>query len=177
MIAEMRDWAHSWDVRAFRGVARVEKTGHLRSAWRLFSKAADGPLYVMLAVGTACVVSHGGRLMGAFLIAFALELLLYRTLKKSFRRQRPFVALPDAVKWIVPPDEFSFPSGHTAGAFVMATLLSAVSMELGAVCFLFAGIVGYSRVALGVHYPGDILAGAILGLTCAYVGGWGVGLF
>jgi len=177
MIGQMRDWAHSWDVRAFRGVARVEKTGHLRSAWRLFSKAADGPLYVVLAVGTSCVVPRGGMLMGAFLIAFALELFLYRALKKSFRRKRPFVALPDAVKWIVPPDEFSFPSGHTAGAFVMATLLSAVSPELGGVSFLFAGIVGYSRVALGVHYPGDVLAGAILGLICAYVGGWGAGLF
>jgi undecaprenyl-diphosphatase len=176
MIAEMRDWAHAWDVKAFRRVARVERPGRLRSLWRWFSRAADGPLYVLLAIGGAGIAPKGRFLLLAFVLAFAIELSLYKTLKKAFRRKRPFVALPEAVKWIVPPDEFSFPSGHTAGAFLMASLLSIVFPGWGVGFFLFAAMVGYSRVALGVHYPGDVLAGSLLGLGCSYLGWMGAGL-
>ena len=84
--------------------------------------------------------------------------------------------LSDAVRHIVPPDEFSFPSGHAAGAVVVAAIISAFLPVAGLIACLYACLVGYSRVALGVHYPGDVLAGAILGLCCSCMGLSGAGV-
>lgn len=176
MIAEMREKLQSWDVRAFRGVARVEGRGRLRVFWRACSRAADGPLYVAAALTAALAGGHSHQVLTAFAVAFALDLALYTVLKRTFRRKRPFQALPDVVRWIVPPDEFSFPSGHTAGACLMAVLGCAFFPAAGPALVGFAVLVGYSRVALAVHYPGDVLAGALLGSSCACLGLACVGL-
>jgi undecaprenyl-diphosphatase len=148
----------------------------LRFFWRYVSRIADGPFYVLLGLVVASCAPQGRHYLLASLLAFALELPLYKLLKKAFHRSRPFVTLPDAIKWIVPPDEFSFPSGHTAGACLMAVVVSAFFPMAGSIMIVFAMGVGYSRVALGVHYPGDVLAGAFLGGLCACVGLAGVGM-
>ena len=65
------------------------------------------------------------------------------------------------------PASRSLPSGHSASAFAFATAVGYV-MPRGAAPFrLLAAVVGYSRVHTGVHYPGDVLAGALLGTTVA----------
>ena len=69
---------------------------------------------------------------------------------------------------ITPSDKFSFPSGHTAAAFVFANIVVAFFPSLSIPLYLFATLVGLSRVMLGVHYPGDILAGMVLGLACSW---------
>ena len=176
MIAMIRERLHEYDVRVFRSVARMERPGKRLRFWRLLSRSGDGPLYIVAAL----VLSFRSQTQSAFLIAglitFALELPLYKLLKGVFRRQRPFVKLSDAVRHIVPPDEFSFPSGHAAGAVVVAAIISAFLPVAGLIACLYACLVGYSRVALGVHYPGDVLAGAILGLCCSCMGLSGAGV-
>ena len=64
---------------------------------------------------------------------------------------------------IKPFDEFSMPSGHTASAVLMACLLSFYYEALSIYSITYASLIGVSRVALGVHYPGDVIAGAALG--------------
>jgi len=89
-------------------------------------------------------------------------------IKQIFKRERPFVTL-DKVhfdKYNSPTDRYSFPSGHTATAFSMATSLTLRYPDkpaIIAVSYLYAAIVGYGRIYLGVHYPSDILGGMIIG--------------
>jgi membrane-associated phospholipid phosphatase len=99
-----------------------------------------------------------------------LEIGIAQTLKYTIRRERPFVTYPDITKKISAGDP-SFPSGHTATAFATATALSLSYPEWYVVVpsYLWAGAVGYSRLHLGVHYPSDVLAGAVVGSGSAWL--------
>ncbi|MEL3921385.1 MULTISPECIES: phosphatase PAP2 family protein [Aeromonas] len=128
---------------------------------RLISRTGDGPLYGVLG---ALLWWQGEReLVGQVLLAFALELPLYLLLKNSLKRQRP-VGLP---VFITPSDRYSLPSGHTAAAFLMATLLATAFPLWAPLLFSWAALVGASRLLLGVHYLSDLVAGALLGGGCA----------
>jgi undecaprenyl-diphosphatase len=104
------------------------------------------------------------------LTAYAIELPVYKLMKNLIKRDRPCEALANVHKRVSPSDRFSFPSGHTAAAFVMVTILAHFFpvLMLPAACWAF--LVGLSRIYLGVHYPTDILAGMVIGMGCGYGG-------
>jgi undecaprenyl-diphosphatase len=82
-------------------------------------------------------------------------------LKRCCRRERP--ALRGWEPDISAPDRFSFPSGHTMNAFAVAVLVSARVPAAAPVALVVASSIGASRIALGLHYPSDVAAGALLG--------------
>ena len=88
------------------------------------------------------------------------------------KRDRPYERIVEVHFRVRPPDRFSFPSGHTASAFLMMTLLSSTFPALQISTFCWASLVGVARVSLGVHYPTDVLAGALLGILTAQIGMW-----
>jgi undecaprenyl-diphosphatase len=111
-----------------------------------------------------------GHFTLAAMIAFSIELPVYKLLKNSIRRNRPCEVILSVDKRISPSDRFSFPSGHTAAAFIIALILSHLMPVLILPCFVWASLVGISRIYLGVHYPTDILAGVVLGIMSGWIG-------
>jgi undecaprenyl-diphosphatase len=109
-------------------------------------------------------VPESGRFMLTLLLALALERLLYRLLKNGLKRRRPQDYLPGFNSLITAPDKFSFPSGHSSAAFLLATVLTVFYGGIFAGMFIWAAAVALSRILLGVHFPGDTLAGAIMGI-------------
>ena len=104
------------------------------------------------------------------LAAIAINGGITLILKYSVNRDRPFVTYPDIIQKSK-VNSPSFPSGHTSGAFATATSVSLAYPKwyIIAPSYAWAGTVGYSRMHLGVHYPSDVLVGALIGSGCAYL--------
>lgn len=146
-----------------------------RRSWDRFFRAVtrSGDTRAYVAIGSTLLLADrlaGEKLVLAMLIAFSVELLVYKTLKQVFRRARPFERLKGIRGLVTVPDRYSFPSGHTAAAFVTATALTVCFPILCLPAFGWASLIGISRIYLGVHYPSDVLAGMVLGLISAQFG-------
>jgi undecaprenyl-diphosphatase len=106
-----------------------------------------------------------------------IPLLLTSTLvemiiKPYFKRRRPFITIIQAIVIGKKPGTWSFPSGHAAGAFAGAWLLNRRFPKFSMVRYIIAGLVGFSRIYLGDHYPGDVSSGTLAGLLSAMFFRW-----
>lgn len=136
------------------------------SVW--ISKTGDGQVYLLIGLLLWILGGVAGtQFFVTTLTAFAIELPLYLFLKNAVKRHRPFNKLVAFRSHILPSDKFSMPSGHTAAAFVFATVVMSLFPEFIGLVFAWACLIGVSRVFLGVHYPGDIVAGGVLGYSSA----------
>ncbi len=152
------------DALAYSGFIRLQRSVAITRCSRLVSHTGDGPLYLLLAAGIYWFEPlHYLEFIKSLLMGFVIELPLFMLLKVTIKRDRPFVSLANAAKAIEPSDKFSMPSGHTAAAFLVATTLACFYGEFAVIGFGWAGLIGLSRILLGVHYPGDIIAGGLLG--------------
>jgi undecaprenyl-diphosphatase len=143
-----------------------KRAAKIAAVSRLFSRLGDGYCYALLGLSLVWLEQQSGSdFLRTGLIAFAIELPVYLLGKNLIRRQRPCDAIFDINAFLVPSDKFSFPSGHTAAAFVMAALCGFYYPDFGAFAYILATMIGSSRILLGVHYPTDILAGMVLGLS------------
>ena len=154
---------YRFDVSLFMWISSCNtQAGWVRLA-RWVSASANGPLYLLL-----MLVLYLGRseladlLLSCLLLGFLIERPIYFILKPIFRRDRPFENLKTR-RHIVPGDRFSFPSGHTSAAFLVATMLGSFEPILYPGLLLWASSVAAARVILGVHFPTDTLVGALMG--------------
>lgn len=142
-----------------------------RKTVRWISRAGDGPLYALVALSLLLLNVQGSTdFLWTGLICFTLDVSAYLLIKNLIKRDRPAVSIVGYQSWITPSDKFSFPSGHTAGAFVFAYLVASFFPMFAIPAYIIASLIGVSRVLLGVHYPSDIIAGAVLGSLAAIAG-------
>lgn len=106
---------------------------------------------------------------GRALLLLVLSHFLVQLVKRTVGRPRPSTGTSYAAL-VAEPDRLSFPSGHAAAAMSLALGYGAVLPGVAPLLISLAAVVGFSRVALGVHYPGDVVAGQVLAvLTGALV--------
>ena len=101
------------------------------------------------------------------MLAVALADWSATALKALVDRDRPPVDYPEPKTLVPIPHDASFPSGHAATSFAAATMLSFAFPRLAPWLFLLATAVAFSRVYVGVHYPLDVIGGAVLGALVA----------
>ena len=98
--------------------------------------------------------------------------------KNIVQRPRPFVTFTDLQIIIPTPSEFSFPSGHTSSSFAAAAVFYRhLPKKLGLPSVILAGLIGFSRLYVGVHYPTDVIAGVLMGILLSYLAEFLVNLF
>ena len=142
----------------------------IRHLFRGVSRLGDGVAWYTLLV---VITLAGGLPAAAAMLHVGLTALagvyLYQYLKRRLVRLRPFVAHGEIVVGTAPLDEFSFPSGHTLHAVLFATMFAHYVPALMVLVLPFALLVALSRVILGLHYPSDVIVGALIGLALALV--------
>ena len=126
---------------------------------------------IWLLLGAIYMLVPGGRRMGAAIFAaLALELLLCNVLLKPLvGRARPFQSDGSVSLLVSCPGDFSFPSGHTGASFAAAAVMFFARSELWGWALALAALIAFSRLYLYVHYPSDVLAGALLGILVGWM--------
>lgn len=127
------------------------------------SRLGDWPLWVV----TGLCLLAGGRSRHQTALASALAIggsvLLFKVIKSLVSRPRPYESWQGLTSLVPAPDKFSFPSGHTMTAFAVWAVLAEGVPVFGPIFLTMALLIGASRVFLGMHYPTDVLVGALLG--------------
>lgn len=174
-------------IRALRELAAVDKAVY-RAVAATPTPTLDGPLRTLTSAA-----DHSKLWLGASAAIFALggpkgrraaltgvaavgltSAAVNLPMKLAGARRRPdadAAGVPSARR-VVMPTSPSFPSGHSASAAAFATAVSSFAPALGAPLGVAAAAVGYTRVHAGVHYPGDVVAGVLVGASIGQVVAW-----
>lgn len=140
--------------------------------WWMIAATRAGDGWLWYALGVAILFSgerERWRAVGAASLAALCGILVFRLLKRLTGRERPCAIEKHCWANLLPPDRFSFPSGHSITAFAIAVAVSHYYPDLRAGLLLCAASVAASRVMLGMHFLSDVLAGSMMGslLACA----------
>ena len=166
-------YCQNWDIDLLRHI-NLERNRSVDGTFRVITNSAApisyGTPILMCGLG---LIKHDSLLVRNSIYigsSVAVTVILTTISKYTIKRPRPYETYPDIEK-VTSGGSPSFPSGHTSEAFALATSVSLTYPKWYVIApsFLWAGAVGYSRMDLGVHYPSDVLAGAILGAGCAWI--------
>jgi undecaprenyl-diphosphatase len=138
----------------------------------VISATRGGDGWLWYAMGLA-ILFLGGKsrfeAVGSAGLASILSILLFMWLKRLTGRRRPCHIEPHCWATLLPPDQFSFPSGHTMTAFAVAVPLALFYPTLIIGLFFCALSIAMSRILLGMHFLSDVVAGALIGTALGYL--------
>lgn len=128
-----------------------------------------GAIWVLIAI--IFLMWNKTRKYGFIMVVTLILCMLVGNLgmKPFFARTRPFDINTAIEILISKPKDFSFPSGHTMVSFAGATVLFYMNKYIGVGALILAGLIGFSRLYLYVHFPSDVLVGMIIGVILALV--------
>jgi undecaprenyl-diphosphatase len=159
---------HAWDMA---WCLRCNRTSRSRWVKRLFcvvSRLGDGMFWYAVMLGILLVEGRDGFFPCLHMLAVGLfSVGTYKLIKTSASRPRPFEVSQAIAPGMPPLDRFSFPSGHTLHAVAFTSVTLAYYPALTWLLLPFTLLVAASRVILGLHYPSDVLAGAVIGASIA----------
>lgn len=135
----------------------------------IFRFLADYLVYLIILIAFLYLIHKNKTyyFLSAFIYAIVARLTIVEVIKRVIQSPRPFEVL-DVNLLINESSKFSFPSGHTIFLFTFSTIIFIYDKKLGAVLFFLSALVGVSRVIVGVHWPVDILGGAIIGILFGF---------
>ncbi|WP_225321406.1 phosphatase PAP2 family protein [Rhizosphaericola mali] len=136
-----------------------------------FTELGSG--YILIPIGIYLLFKKNYKAILSFTIILLMNSLIVSILKHYFYEPRPLLSYGKAVvqtaPWVELYQKYSFPSGHTALSFAIATYVAILfkNSKVQFFAFAIAACIGYSRVYLGEHFPIDVCCGSILGFTVA----------
>jgi undecaprenyl-diphosphatase len=158
----------SGDRRLMRRVHRWRAPRWFRILMILSTRGGDGWLWYALGI---ILYFYGGAhrfdAIGAAGSAAVTGVFLFRALKKTSHRQRPCEIEPHCWSSVLPPDRYSFPSGHAITAFAVAVSVGLFYPELMFSLLTAAILIAASRIILGMHFLSDVVVGSAIGVVLA----------
>jgi len=166
------DFLYSFDLAIFYFINHSLSTGFLD---KFFSTITDVNKWYIAYIILAGIAFFKGGIRGKILVIGLILLIIvtdqtgFKILKELFERVRPCRAISDAITPLGCAGGYSFPSNHALNNFAAATFISRLFPKYKWVVFIVATLIALSRVYLGVHYPSDILGGALIGMAFGYL--------
>lgn len=166
--------AQNTDIELLREINR-SSSNELRQYSKFISNSTTAiSISTPIIMGAVALIDKNDELLKSSLyigVSIGVDGILTYSMKKAIQRPRPHTSYSNEITAYETETSFSFPSGHTSLAFTTATALSLryPKWYVIAPSYFWACSVGYSRMNLGMHYPSDVIAGAILGGGSAYI--------
>ena len=162
-----------WEVTLCLRFNRASHYKSIRNFFQIISRLGDGIFWYVLM--TMLMIAYGKNAVFPVLQMALTGLactVIYKWLKAKTLRPRPYQLNHEIVLGANPLDQFSFPSGHTLHAVAFTIVLLAYYPGLAWLVVPFTSLVALSRLVLGLHYPSDVLAGALIGTLMAGASLW-----
>jgi undecaprenyl-diphosphatase len=166
------EFLYSIDLIVFYFFNHTISTGFLDKFFSIITDVNKWYIAYIILVGIAFF--KGGRrgkiaVIGLILLIIVTDQTGYRILKELFERVRPCNELADAITPIGCAGGFSFPSNHALNNFVAAVFLLRLFPAYKWIFLIVATLISISRIYLGVHYPSDVIGGALIGVAFGYL--------
>ncbi|OUS04712.1 hypothetical protein A9Q81_05410 [Gammaproteobacteria bacterium 42_54_T18] len=155
-----------WDEVVTRRCYFTLQNKQLITLLQKISWLGDGPIWLVLIVGFPIIEGKQGLYVSlSMLLAALVNVFCFKPIKNRIKRQRPFVRFDDMIAKTKAGGQYSFPSSHTTHAVSFLVGLGMFEPSLVVLMSAFVLVIALSRVILGVHYLGDILIAAVLGVA------------
>ena len=152
-------------------INRTFGAASLQRFFAVISRLGDGLFWYCLMLCLPLVYGTQAIYVSLLMVIVAIiNLLIYKLIKRITERERPCAVNNQIRLGTAPLDHYSFPSGHTLHAVAFTIIVTFYYPHLAWVLIPFASLVAASRVILGLHYPTDVAAGAVIGTLIAITG-------
>ena len=158
--------ALDWNI--LNGIQELLKSDFMDTLLPMVTSLGNAGI-IWIIIGLCMTISKKYRKTGIFvLVGMLMGLIIGNGLVKNLvARPRPCWLNPDFKLLIENPTDYSFPSGHTQSSFIAATIITMKHRKLGWVVIPLAVLIAFSRLYLYVHFPSDVLGGAVMGILIA----------